>query len=282
MINGRRIKAMGERGTTIQEVKRFWEKHPLLSSFIPHPLGSKEFFEAFDCERERIEPLSIQRLVYDFKGGENKTVLDVGCGNGWVLANFFREGAQCFGLDLTQKAVDLSQKRFEMINGGAYFTVANAEELPFRDSSFDIATAMGVLHHTPDINKAIQEIHRVLKPGGRIVLMLYHKNSVLYRLYIPMKLLYEVMKKRRFSLSIQDLLNRVDGDGNPLGRVYSRNDVKKMLLNFKHVKIMTHLVEAYEIPLIGRLIGRRSREMLSACFGWFLYSWGIKKSCSIR
>ena len=176
-IAGVRTKTMEGRNVTIQEVKRFWEKHPLLSSFIPHPLGSKEFFKAFDCERERIEPLPIQSQVYNFKSGKNKTVLGVGCGNGWVLSNFFCEGARCYGLDLTQKAVDLSKKRFKMITGSAYFLVANAEELPFQDSSFDIVTAMGVLHHTPNIDKAIGEIYRVLKPGGRVALMLYHKNS---------------------------------------------------------------------------------------------------------
>ena len=254
----------------------FWEKHPLLSTIIPHPPGSKKFFEAFNCERERIEPLSIQKLVYDFKSGKNKAVLDVGCGNGWVLSNFFREGAKCYGLDVTQRAVDLSQKRFEMINGNAFLMVANAEELPFRDSSFDIVTAMGVLHHTPNIDKAIREIHRVLKPMGRIVLMLYHKNSILYRVYMPARLLYEMSKRRRLSISLQDLVNRVDGDGNPLGRVYSRNDVRNMLSSFKHVRMMTHLVEAYEVPLIGSLIGRRGRQMLSTYFGWFIYSWGIK------
>ena len=271
------MKATREKNITIQEVKRFWEKHPLLSSSIPQPLGSKEFYEAFDCERERIEPLPIQRQVYDFKGAKNKTILDVGCGNGWVLSNFFREGARCFGLDLTRKAIDLSEKRFKMIKGSGLFLVANAEELPFQDSFFDIVTAMGVLHHTPNIDKAIEEIYRVLKPGGKIVLMLYHKNSILYRLYMPVRLLYEVMKIKRFSLSIQDLVNKVDGKDNPLGKVYSRNDVKKMLSGFKHVKMMTHLVEAYEIPLIGRLIGKRGRGMLSTYFGWFLYSWGIKK-----
>lgn len=272
------IKSMVGKSVTIQEVKRFWEKHPLLSSFIPHPLGSKEFFEAFDCERERIEPLSIQSQVYDFKSGKNKTILDVGCGNGWVLSNFFREGAKCFGLDLTQKAIDLSKQRFEMIRGSAFFMVANAEELPFRDSSFDIVTAMGVLHHTPNIDKAIAEIYRVLKPGGRVALMLYHKNSILYRFYMPLRLLHQVMRERRFSISVQDLLNRVDGEGNPLGRVYSRNEVKRMLSNFERAKMMTHLVEAYEIPFIGHLVGKRVREMLSIRFGWFLYSWGIKNN----
>jgi ubiquinone/menaquinone biosynthesis C-methylase UbiE len=267
---------MEGRSITIQEVKRFWEKHPLLSSFIPHPLGSKEFFEAFDYERERIEPLSIQRQVYDFKSGKNKTILDVGCGNGWVLSNFFRQGAKCFGLDLTQKAVDLSKERFKMINGSAFFLVANAEELPFQDSSFDVVTAMGVLHHTPKIAKAIEEIYRVLKPGGKIVLMLYHKNSILYRFYMPLRLLYHVTRDRHFSTSIQGLVNSVDGEGNPRGIVYSRHQVRKMLSNFEQIKTMTHLVEAYEIPLIGRLIGKKGRAVLAMRFGWFLYSWGIK------
>ena len=107
--------------------------------------------------------------------------------------------------------------------------------------------------------------------------MLYHKNSILYRFYMPIRLVYEMTRRRRFSLSIQDLVNGVDGDGNPLGSVYSRNDVRNMLSSFKHVRMVTHLVEAYEVPLIGRLIGKRGREMLSIYFGWFLYSWGFKK-----
>jgi ubiquinone/menaquinone biosynthesis C-methylase UbiE len=268
---------MKEKGVTLQKVKRFWEKHPLLSTSIPHPLGSKEFLEAFDCERERIEPLSVQRKVYNFKSGQNKTILDVGCGNGWVLSHFFHEGARCFGVDLTQRAIDISKKRFVLMQGSAFFMVANAEELPFKDSSFDIVTAMGVLHHTPNIDKAIGEIDRVLKPRGRIVLMLYHKNSILYRFYMPLRLLYQVIRERRFSISIQDLVNRVDGEDNPLGRVYSRHEVRKMLSNFEQIKTMTHLVEAYEIPLIGHVVGKRGREILSIHFGWFLYSWGIKK-----
>jgi ubiquinone/menaquinone biosynthesis C-methylase UbiE len=154
--------------------------------------------------------------------------------------------------------------------------VANGEELPFQDSSFDIVTAMGVLHHTPNIDKAIEEIYRVLKPGGKIVLMLYHKNSILYRVYMPLRFLYQVVRDRRYSISIQSLVNRVDGEGNPRGTVYSRHQVRKLLSKFEQIKTMTHLVEAYEVPFIGRLIGKRGRAILAVRFGWFLYSWGIK------
>ena len=108
--------------------------------------------------------------------------------------------------------------------------------------------------------------------------MLYHKNSVLRRFYMPLKVFYLMMRERCFSISIQDLVNGVDGAGNPLGRVYSRSEVRKMLFNFGETKLMTHLVEAYEIPLVGRLLGVGLRAFLSKRFGWFLYAWGVKKA----
>lgn len=273
---------MKQNEVTIQQVKRFWENHPLLSSSIPYPPGSGEFLEAFDRERERVEPVGIQKQVYDFKSAQDKNILDVGCGNGWVLSKFFREGAKCFGLDLTQKAIEISQKRFLLMHGKASFMIANAEELPFKDSCFDVVTAMGVLHHTPHIEKAIREIHRILRPGGKIILMLYHKNSVLHRFYMPLRLFYQTVKERRISIPIQDLINGVDGVGNPLGRVYSRSEVKRMLSSFVDTRLLTHLVEAYELPWVGHLLGKRFREFLSKRFGWFLYSWGVKKGAFSR
>lgn len=63
--------------------------------------------------------------------------------------------------------------------------MGNAEELPFKGETFDCACSMGVLHHTPSPSKAVEEIFRVLKPGGRLVVMCYHRNSALYRLTFP-------------------------------------------------------------------------------------------------
>lgn len=267
---------IAEKKISVQDVKTFWECHPLLSSRIPYPPGSEEFFRTFDDERERIEPPFIQRQVYDFQKARGKKVLDVGCGNGWVLSKFFGEGAKCFGCDLTQRAIEISSRRFNLLKGEAIFIVANAEELPFKDSSFDIITAMGVLHHTPKTTEAIQEIYRVLKTGGKFVLMLYHKNSILYRFYMPLRLLIYLFKRIWDPVSLRDLVNKVDGEGNPLGKVYSRSEVKRMVSHFKNVRTLTYLVEAYEIPLVGRLLGVRFREILSYCFGWFLYTWGTK------
>ena len=62
---------------------------------------------------------------------------------------------------------------------------ADAEALPFSDASFDMVYSNGVLHHVPDIAKAIREVFRVLKPGGIVYLLLYHRNSIFYRFTLP-------------------------------------------------------------------------------------------------
>jgi SAM-dependent methyltransferase len=55
---------------------------------------------------------------------------------------------------------------------------ADAESLPFAQGSFDLVYSWGVLHHTPDTQRAIDEVHRVLRPGGRAKVMIYHRASV--------------------------------------------------------------------------------------------------------
>src|SRR6185312_8029573 len=75
-------------------------------------------------------------------------------------------------------------RRFELFNLPGTFHVADAERLDFPDNSFDIVYSHGVLHHTPDTAGAIREVHRVLRPGGRALVMLYHRNSYNYRVNI--------------------------------------------------------------------------------------------------
>ncbi len=79
---------------------------------------------------------------------------------------------------------------------------------------------MGVLHHTPDTAGAVREVFRVLRPGGRVVLMFYHRNSLQYRVKFPVM---RWLKGR----PIQQSINEVDGVGNPKGDVYSRAELAR-------------------------------------------------------
>src|SRR5262249_29884415 len=120
----------------------------------------------------------------DFAAARGLRVLEIGCGLGTDGAQFAKAGAPYTGVDLTEAAIALAQKRFQFCELPGTFRTADAENLDFADDSFDLVYSHGVLHHTPDTARAVQEVRRVLRPGGRAVVMLYHRNSYNYRINI--------------------------------------------------------------------------------------------------
>ena len=78
------------------------------------------------------------------------------------------------GIDLTDRAIQFTQERLGFYSLYSDLRVADAENLPFSDNSFDIVYSYGVLHHSPDTAQAIREVHRVLRPGGSARIMIYH------------------------------------------------------------------------------------------------------------
>jgi SAM-dependent methyltransferase len=79
------------------------------------------------------------------------------------------------------------------------FQEENAEQLSFPDKSYDWVFSHGVLHHTPSTQVAIHEVHRVLKPGGRAIIMLYHKHSFNYVIrimtYMRLRVLLKILSR---------------------------------------------------------------------------------------
>src|SRR2546429_675657 len=73
------------------------------------------------------------------------------------------------------------QRKLKLVRQGSGCTIqGDAENLPFADDVFDIVYSFGVLHHTENTEQAIDEVHRVLKPGGQAAVMLYAKSSYFY------------------------------------------------------------------------------------------------------
>jgi len=101
---------MEDRELTIK-VKRFWEAHPVCADMIPHPAGSKTFFDEYEKLRLAVIPYDTKLEIYQFTAYAGKKVLDIGCGNGWVLSHYAKNGATCYGLDITEKAIALSKKK---------------------------------------------------------------------------------------------------------------------------------------------------------------------------
>jgi SAM-dependent methyltransferase len=91
-------------------------------------------------------------------------VLEVGCGWGELAEWVARDtGAEVVAVDLSPRMVELARER------GIDARVADVQELPFADASFDVVIAAWMLYHVPDLDRATAELARVLRPGGRLV-----------------------------------------------------------------------------------------------------------------
>jgi SAM-dependent methyltransferase len=257
-------------GAALREVRAFWERNPLCAAEIPHPLGSPDYFRHYDRLREENESPEFSRRLHEYPDFAGKRVLDVGCGNGYVLSRYAVAGARVTGVDLTETAVRLSRERFRLADLPGDFLTGNAEALPFPDASFDCVCSMGVLHHTPDTQRAVGEVRRVLRPGGLVILMLYHRDSALYRLNFGLRRLL-----RGEGLAAQ--VNAVDGRGNPKGDVYSRAEGLRLLRGFTDREASVGLLLPWmTLPVVGRFLPRALLRPLEGRYGWFLYLKGRK------
>jgi ubiquinone/menaquinone biosynthesis C-methylase UbiE len=101
-----------------------------------------------------------------FEETKGLKVLEVGVGLGADHQLFAEAGADLFGIDLTERAVEHTRQRLAAFGLSSDLAVGDAEDLDFPDESFDRVYSWGVLHHSPDTPKAVAEVWRVLKPGG--------------------------------------------------------------------------------------------------------------------
>lgn len=107
----------------------------------------------------------------DLKG---KKVLDVGCGNGRFLDVLSRAGAECYGFDLSYSVESAYKNLGNREN--VYIVQADLNNNPFKSEIFDVVYSIGVLHHTPSVEKAVSDIAELVKPGGMLAIWVYGKK----------------------------------------------------------------------------------------------------------
>jgi len=159
----------------ITRITAYWDEHIHDLAITTHPVGSSGFFQQLDDYR--YDKLNYLPRLVDFSSYRGKSLLEVGCGAGIDLVRFAREGVNVTGIDLSTTSIELARKNIEHNGLKADLQVMNGESMEFPDNSFDIVYAHGVLQYTSDAKKMISEIHRVLKPGGEAIVMVYNRNS---------------------------------------------------------------------------------------------------------
>ena len=282
----------GEHGSAASEasIAAFWESHPCGDEMIGglsdrYRQDYERFFDDYDELRYGMEshiPGCLDRL--DLKG---KRVLEIGLGQGAESEQLIRRGAIWTGLDVTEESVQRVRTRLEL-RGLPYAEIIRGSvvDIPVADNSFDLVFSHGVLHHVPDILSAQREIHRVLRPDGRLVAMLYARNSLNYWVSIAtlrrLALLSAAPLRRRPDGILGDHLDNArregfsnylrlerfthantDGPKNPFARVYDQARVEQDFPSFRIVQSRKWFMHAPPLPVHGLPGGRY--------LGWHLW-----------
>jgi ubiquinone/menaquinone biosynthesis C-methylase UbiE len=224
--------AVTKTGNLKEGVRRHWDAQPCGTRDIPK--GDRvNFFRELERERYSWEPY-IPGFAR-FARGRNRDVLEVGVGAGTDFVNWVREGARATGVDLTSRGVELTRERLDLEGLHADVRVADAEQLPFADDSFDLVYSYGVLHHSPDTRRAIGEVRRVLRPGGTALVMIYHVPSwvgfMLWALHCAAKL--RPWRSPRWAI-----YHHLESPGT---KAYSKREARRLFGDFRDVRVWTQL-----------------------------------------
>ena len=233
-----------------------------------YPELNLEFFEAARKHRYALYPHILD--VADFQSFKGKDVLEIGVGHGTDHAMFGLSGARVFGVDLTRKHCEMTRLCLDSFGTQSRLSQANALKLPYRAHSFDHVYSCGVLLLIADIHEAINEIHRVLKPGGSITIMMYNQASIHY--WVKTRWYYGWVLGEDKVLG-KETVNDWYTDGIHYPKVYycHPRDLMKLLKQFSKIEYRTECLTSEQIPLVGLPTNNKVTKWLEAHFGFFLW-----------
>ncbi len=184
------------------------------------------------------------------KYGIDKKILEVGCGTGIILDQTTKFAREAWGIDLSPEMVGVTRAK------GLRARVASATKLPFKDNSFDVVYSFKVLAHIPDIETAIREIIRVVKPEGILILEFYNPTSMKHVTNKIMRSEEKVYTRFDNYSTIKRYLKSIKLESVRGARIF-----------FPHAKL-------YTLPVIGNILTslekRASSTLLSRLAGYFI------------
>jgi SAM-dependent methyltransferase len=223
----------------------FWDE--LCGSMLARHLGiadsSPASLKKFDDWYFDFYPYLFDHIPFDEL--KNKDVLEVGLGYGTVSQRLAAGGANYHGLDIAAGPVDMVNHRLQQNGLAGRAFQGSILESSFQPNSFDAIIAIGCLHHTGDLKKAIDQCHLLLREGGQLIFMVYYAYS--YRRWVQsysatLKYAVREIKGLRGVVGQSESRDRVaydknsSGDGAPHTDWISKKSLASLCSNFSQYK----------------------------------------------
>jgi ubiquinone/menaquinone biosynthesis C-methylase UbiE len=212
---------------------------------------TREGFEYQLKRRYELEPFIPTFAKFDLARGLK--VLEIGVGLGADHQKFAEAGADLYGIDLTDRAIEHTRNRLACFGLQSTLNVGDAENLAFADDSFDLVYSWGVLHHSPNTARAITECWRVLKPGGVARIMIYHTWSMVG---LMLWFRYGLLAFKPFTGMKEIYSKYLESPGT---KAYNFDEAKVLFKGFVDVNIRTVMTHA---DLLESEVGQRYRGSL--------------------
>ena len=287
----------------LADVRDFWNANPCQSQ-LSRAAERRRYFEEISYNRFNGREWHVP-IVANFSAYKGKEMLEIGCSIATDGLEFAKAGAIYTGLDLTPHSIELAEERFGIFDVPGNFIVANAEELPFPDNSFDHIYSFGVIHHAPHPEKIAAEMRRVLRKGGTFTVMLYNRNSINYRVEImflrklfrlcllpkPMPRIIagltgfdrwkleghrDVLIKRGQMTKEEWISINTDGPFCPLARVYNYREAASLFKDFANVRQEVWEFNSRHWSFLGKILPRGLERSMGRHWGWHRMIYGEK------
>jgi SAM-dependent methyltransferase len=183
-------------------------------------------------------------------------------------------------LDLAREdsAVSRTADFFELDGRHPRLAVADMESLPFRDRAFDRVYSLGAIHHTPDVRRTVREIARVLAPGGRAWVAVYHRNSVFFwwSVYLYRFLLRGGWRRRTLRAQLS-LVERPNTNEGLVVLLHAKREVEALFRTAGFDSVRTHVRHLVPGDIVGLDLllpeperPRRLLDWVGKLWGWYV------------
>lgn len=263
-------------GQSIKEAtKLVWGTNPAGWSYgSGYQKGTKEFFESV-LEKRFTEECDWMFDIVQFDRFKGKKVLEIGCGAGYDAYQFCKHGAYYTGIDITPDNPLITQKHLSFFDYKATVLEMDIEELSLTEK-FDYVFSFGVLHHTPNIKKALRNIYNVLNNKGEAQVIVYYKHSIFYMLHVVLSIW--IMRMKFLKIPLKDQRSKIEftlSEAKPLVNVYSIKELHALCheAGFKIIKTDIRKLVREDLPNFP-LIKKLYRFIPNSWLGYLSKKWG--------